>query len=323
MSITPSVVVCTRDRNPWLRKTIASILATLPDGVQLVLVDQGQEAHCMDVLDEMPDAARRVTLVRSEAHGAGPARNDGARAASGDLLIYTDDDCVVPDGWVDSWCRLFEAEPDLGIAFGRVTTPLYDPSAGYIPSFEPIDGRHGIEIFKRGAGAIGLGGNMAVRRDALQLIGGFDELLGAGSPYPAAEEVDIGYRVAQAGYRVALTTSPCVIHYGYRSHAAGFELMQRYVFGTAGMYMKHVRSGDYFALRLLLYDTWLHLANVGGNVMRARRPLGIGSLLNHLVAIGFSFRWHVDQRRRLYVRPSGISANPNPDIEPLPQKTRP
>jgi GT2 family glycosyltransferase len=240
--------------------------------------------------------------VRSESRGASAARNEGVRQAKGDLLLFTDDDCTVDRDWVQRWCRAFEEEPALGIAFGSVRCPPFDPAHGHTPTFDPGAGSHshGSELFQRGAGEVGLSANMALRRQVWGGVGGLDEGLGAGSRFPGAEEVDLAYRTVRAGHRLGHIGSPSVVHYGYRPGRSASRLAQGYATGTAAMYVKHVRCGDWFAARLLLTEAWLLLYRVLRGGMTGRRPLGLRSLVAYLKGLATALGSPVDPRRRLY-----------------------
>ncbi len=86
-----SVIVCTRDRTDQLRPCLESLLAlrTRPDEVLVVdncPTDDSTRKLCADL---------RVRYLREELPGQARARNRGIIEAGGDLIAFTDDDCVV------------------------------------------------------------------------------------------------------------------------------------------------------------------------------------------------------------------------------------
>ena len=137
------------------------------------------------VFDELVGGMSGFEYLASGRIGVSIARNQGARSVRSGLVLFTDDDCEVTDDWVDHWRRFFEAHPTVGIAFGKVAVPEFDPTAGHIPNFDPghQDRIWGPEVFSRGAGFVGMGANMAVRHDAFDVVGGFDEILGPGARF--------------------------------------------------------------------------------------------------------------------------------------------
>ena len=297
--MTVSVVVCTRDRADSCVRSVESLLAMHPAPDELVVVDQGRGLETASALAALP-GAERVTVVRSLARGLSAARNEGMRACRGDVVLFTDDDCVADPDWAAAWERALVAVPEAGVAFGQVSCPPFDAAQGYTAGFNVRPGRHRIDLFRLGAGQVGMGANMAVRRDVWSAVGGFDEGLGAGARFPSAEDSDFAYRAVRAGYEILHVREARVWHYGHRSGADASRLMHGYVYGIGAMYTKHVRCGDLLALRLLLSDLGHHLRKVAGNVPRRVRPSGLGGTAFYLKGIARSSRWPVDSRHRVY-----------------------
>ncbi|MBO0686395.1 MAG: glycosyltransferase, partial [Candidatus Dormibacteraeota bacterium] len=199
-----------------------------------------------------------------------------------------------------AWCRAFATHPGAGIGFGQVSCPPFDPARGYTAGFNVRAGTHGIELFRLGAGQVGMGANMALPRRVWQQLGGFDEGLGAGARFVSAEDSDFAYRAARAGYRILHLREARVWHHGYREGAGASRLMRGYVAGIGAMYAKHARCGDPVAIRLLATDLAHHVANVSRRLPARARPLGLGGLLFYLRGILASWRCRVDRARRLY-----------------------
>jgi len=138
--------------------------------------------------------------VVEEAPGPGPAaaRNEGARRADGDVLVFVDAD-VVPHR--DAFARIraaFGADPELAALFGS-----YDDSPeapGAVAGFRNLLHHH---VHQQGAGPAatfwaGLG---AVRRDVFGAAGGFDA---ARYPRPSIEDIELGSRLAASGAKIVL-----------------------------------------------------------------------------------------------------------------------
>lgn len=299
MTVTTSVVVCTTGRAESCARAVVSLLAARRPGTEIVVVDQSQGPDTRQVLQSLPGGGS-VRHLPSPPRGLSAARNHGARLARGELLVFTDDDCVVEPQWVEAWDRAYAAEPGLGVGFGQVSCPPFDPARGYTAGFNVRDGSHGIELFRLGAGQVGMGANMAVPRRVWRRIGGFDEGLGAGARFLSAEDCDFAYRAARAGYRIVHVREARIWHHGYREGAVASALMRGYVAGIAAMYVKHVRCGDRTALRLLATDLWHHCRKTMASLARRRRPTGAGGLLFYLKGIAVSWRSPVDRSARVY-----------------------
>ncbi len=293
-----SAIVCTRDRPESCAQAVASVLAARTPECEVIVVDQSRDGRTQAALAGVAGAEGAITYLRSTKQGVSAARNEGARIAAGELLLFTDDDCTVEADWVTSWCRVF-ADPVDGIAFGRVSSPPFTLKDAYVPEFEPLVGSHGLELFRVGP-CVGIGANMALRRQVLLLVGGFDESLGPGAPFPAAEELDLAYRIVRAGHRILHVSTPRVWHHGYRSGASASKLVCGYLAAVAATYTKHMRCGDPFMARLLFVQAGRHATDVASRALRGVRPLGLRSLLAYVRAVPSSWARPLDTHRHLY-----------------------
>jgi GT2 family glycosyltransferase len=300
-----SVIICTRDRGDSCLSTLSRLLESKPADVQLILVDQSRDDSTWAAVATMA-GSDRIVYVPSASRGVSAARNRGAAAATGELLLFTDDDCIPELDWVEAWRNSFASDPDTGVGFGEVTCAPFDPTKGYTATFNTSNGSYGAELFRSGAGRVGMGANMVVLKRVWAGLGGFDEALGAGTRFPASEELDLAYRAARVGYRIRQLAAAKVWHNGYRPGADASNLMRGYVAGIAAMYVKHARCGDLYAIRLLVGETRHHVLNVTGRLLSRTRPLGLVALLYFLGSVGSAWRSPLDARRHLY-RSAGVA----------------
>jgi GT2 family glycosyltransferase len=97
----------------------------------------------------------------------------------------------------------------------------------------------------RHPGHLGFGVCMAVRRSAIERLGGWDERLGAGVPrFPAAEDMDFNYRLLRDGGSAFVTPVVRSRHEQWRSPGELESLHRGYMRGWSGFAMKHLRTGD-------------------------------------------------------------------------------
>jgi GT2 family glycosyltransferase len=163
------------------------------------------------------------------------ARNAAARAALGDWVAFIDDDAVVEAGWLEGFARATRAHPDAGVLTGFVLPMVLDTDAqvlfeaggGFRKGEFPIRFR-GAEraddpLFPLGPGRFGVGCNMAVRRDVLAALGGFDPALDTGAPLPGGGDLDLFYRALRGGYPLVYEPGMAVRH----EHRAGADRLRR------------------------------------------------------------------------------------------------
>jgi GT2 family glycosyltransferase len=149
----------------------------------------------------------------------------------------------------------FELDSRIGIVFGNVLPGPYNRSTGFIPGYvikasilaRSIREKHLVES---------ISACMGVRRSLWEKLGGFDEILGAGTPFKAGEETDFTIRALLAGYFVYETPHVTVIHHGFRTWEQGLTLIHGYWQGTGAMFAKHIKCGYWTITPLLLRLAW-------------------------------------------------------------------
>jgi len=178
MPPTAAIVIPTRGRPAYLDVALSSIAPqAAAAGAQIVVVDDG------------PDDATRAVAERFGAlyvlppdgrHGLNVARNAGIDATQAQLLVFTDDDVAVWDGWLSA---LLGAAADLPDDVGVLTGPIRARVEGH--RF-PVCGRESGPVTEQDFGAADVdashawGANLAIRRSALDRVGRFDPALSGG-----------------------------------------------------------------------------------------------------------------------------------------------
>src|SRR6185436_11713332 len=116
-----------------------------------------------------------------------------------------------------------------------------DRASGYAAEFEPVARTEYIGHVPDISEQWGVGANMAFRRKVFDLVGTFDELLGAGAQFHAGEETDLTIRAFSRGLKAAFTPDAQVLHLGTRTGAEAARLMRGYGIGLGAALAKHRR----------------------------------------------------------------------------------
>jgi GT2 family glycosyltransferase len=112
--------------------------------------------------------------------------------------------------------------------------------------------------------------NMALYRSALAEVGGFDERLGPGTPFPASEDGDLGFRLLEAGYAIHYAPQAALVHRAWRTQRDYLPLRWGYGLGRGAFYAKHLSWRD----RQMRRRAWRDLARLRhwpGLLLRDRR----------------------------------------------------
>ncbi len=259
-SATIALAVVTRDRPTIFARCIASGLEdAVAHGAEVVIVDQSADEA----------TARRVQAIPGARHvrsgpGTSRGRNVAVAQTVAPLLAFTDDDVVLPEGWLPAIEHIFAQHPEAGAVCGRARMPDGKRFGGTSPG-----------TYRWPHTPFGLGSalNLAFRREALGAAGPFDERLGGGGTFRAAEDTDILYRVMREGWPVVCSDDIDVIHDDWRPRRAMPRLLFGYGIGAGAQSAKHHAAGDRMADVLARGE--LRQGVVGGLAAAVRlRPVG-------------------------------------------------
>lgn len=234
-----SVVVPTYERPEKLDVALESLLDQTADDYEVVVVDDGSDSREQQTVLDRFENRERVEILRQANAGPAAARNRGWREASGDVVLFTDDDCIAPDDWVDSLVAGFEEGvaavggplvPRTELLTSNVFARAHkfrDEMAYGVPR-KSVRGREGLDV----AGTA----NVAYRRSVLAEVDGFDESF----PLAAGEDADLQTRVLDVGYEMVYV--PVAVRhnddYNWRS------FVERAVRSGRGTYHFHRKHGE-------------------------------------------------------------------------------
>ena len=238
-----SAIVCTRNRGATITATVRGILANDYGGFELVVIDQSSDDTSRDSIAEFL-ADPRVHYLRSGTKGLARARNIGISTARAEFIAMTDDDCEVPHDWLERMTEALTSDRNIGVVFGNVVTGPHDTAAGFISAYERKSAFVATSMRDKPK-VEGIGACMGIRKSVWQALGGFDEMLGAGSRFESADDTDFAIRALMAGYRICETPKVSVVHHGFRTWKEGRRLISGYLFGIGATIGKHVRCGNW------------------------------------------------------------------------------
>jgi glycosyltransferase involved in cell wall biosynthesis len=173
VELTLSVIVCAHNEAGYLGACLHSLLAQSRPPDEVIVVNNDSS----DATGSVAARIEGVRVVDEPRRGLVVARETGRRAATGDILVYVDADCRAPFQWLEKIERRFLKRPSLIALSGPYR--FYDWHVGgraliraYDVTVAPLT--QTLVKYVLGIGTIFYGGNFAVRRTALERIGGFD-----------------------------------------------------------------------------------------------------------------------------------------------------
>lgn len=235
-----SVVVPARNAARTLGRTLPALAALRPPPDEIVLVDNASSDDTPARLAAFAAAASAKVIVTREARrGASTARNTGARAATGDVLAFTDADCCPRADWLAALTAPLADATVGAVAGGLASTPPRTAVEAFSSLFTLQSpgpaARH--TRWTPWAGGFPTA-NLAVRRGLFHRLGGFDESVAI-----YGEDYDLCARIYAAGAAIAYTPHAVVEH----QHRVAIGPMVRQAFGFgrshAWLMRRHVPRG--------------------------------------------------------------------------------
>jgi len=214
-----SVIVCTYNGQGTLRGCLESLGKLRYPNFEVLLIDDGSTQDIASLARDFP----AIRYVRQEHAGLSVARNLGASLANGEILAYTDDDCIADEDWLHYLATGFD-DPHWVAAGGPNIPPLPRNRTEAVVGAAPGAPAH---VLLTDTEAEHLPGcNLAIRKTALEGIGGFRAQYRV-----AGDDVDVCWRLREAGGRLRFVPGAMVWH--HRRYTVGAYLRQQRGYGRA------------------------------------------------------------------------------------------
>ncbi|MAS96822.1 MAG: glycosyl transferase [Verrucomicrobiales bacterium] len=227
-----SVIVCTYKGSATLVECLDSLSALDYPDYEIFLVNDGKDERVHEVASSY-DKVRRVPIERA---GLSVARNYGVEGARGEIIVYTDDDCIVEPDWLQWVALAFHENPNAGCVGGPNLPPKPTTTRQAVIAAGPGSASHVLLSDTKAEHIPGC--NLAVRRDVFDEVEGFDPEFRT-----AGDDVDFCWRVMKAGYDLGFHPAAFVWH--YRRATISAYLRQQIGYGKAeALLMKN--HGDRF-----------------------------------------------------------------------------
>jgi glycosyltransferase involved in cell wall biosynthesis len=306
IGITVSIVIPTRNRGSLIRETLDSLRTIQYTGLEILVIDQSTDDRTALAVTEAAFSDPRIIYRRTDTVGSAAGRNLGASISTADVIAYTDDDCVVSDGWLAAIITEFH-RPDTAAVYGRLLPYEHRQRTGTDVGFKADEDRTEYSQ-KTPPWYIGHGGNMAFRRADLLRAGGFDPLLGAGGVLKSNEDPDIAYRLLAAHRRIVYAPGALAFHRHWKDWDAQKRMERAYGIGAGAQFSKYLRCRDPYALRLLATWMWqLGVRRLGAGLLkwRSRRVMYLGycQLVYPWLGIWAARRYRINRRYMTYIDP--------------------
>lgn len=188
-----TVIVCAYNEARYIEPCLRSLVGQSRRPDEILVVNNASD----DSTRQVAESVGGVSVVDEPRKGLVRARETGRLSAGGDLLVYLDADCRAPRDWLKTVEARFARRPALVAIsgpyryydwhwWGRLLVRAYDLTLAPLTQL--------LVYHALGVGAVFYGGNFAVRREALDAIGGFDTAIEF-----HGEDTNLGRRLVAVG----------------------------------------------------------------------------------------------------------------------------
>ena len=210
-----SVVVCSYNGSRTIRDCMEGLQKLQYPYFEVIVVNDGSTDNFVEIVQEYP-----VKLISTKNEGLSSARNTGMQHARGEIIAYIDDDAYPDPHWLHYLGYAYRSTSHACIGGPNILPPEDGPIATCVANAPggPVHVLTSDELAEHVPGC-----NLSIRKDVLVRIGGFDPVYRS-----AGDDVDICWRVQQAGYTIGFHPAALVWHHRRNSLKAYWKQQQGY-----------------------------------------------------------------------------------------------
>jgi glycosyltransferase involved in cell wall biosynthesis len=277
-----SVIVPTHNRPETLLPCLHSLLALHYPHYEVIVVDNAPGTQTTaELVRAISSDAPHVRYLREDRPGVSWARNCGIRAATGNILAFTDDDVVVDPYWLVEIVRGFSRVDNAGnvacVTGYNLPLELETPAQFWYEAYggaywfqenggtswgfsrriyDMKEHRAEIALYPYRAGMFGCGASMAFTAAFLRSVHGFDPALGGNGPSRCGQDIAMFFQVITRGYSLVYEPAAVIYHLHRREYQALRRQIYRYGVGITAYLTKSMLDAPHllfdFTGRLLL-----------------------------------------------------------------------
>lgn len=244
MKPTLSIITISYNTRDILRACLTSIIKFTHDlDYEIIVVSTGSSDGSLEMIKDFSRQNPRVKLVDAKGNiGFGRGNNLGVEHASGEYLLFLNSDTLIFDNALKEAVDILSRHPEAGAYSCRLLNAdrSFQPSGGHFPSFGNV---FAWQLFIDDLPLIGdlipsfhpkksqydrnkkmdwvTGAFMMIKKSLFNQVGGFDKNI-----FMYTEEMELCYRLAQAGHATFYTNTPAIIHLGGASGGSYLALTE-------------------------------------------------------------------------------------------------
>jgi GT2 family glycosyltransferase len=202
-----SVIIHTYYRHDYLKKVLEILQEQTLKPFEIIISDQTPlKDRPLNFYENFSDLPLKIINLDKPSHA--PAQNIGAKASSGDILVFLDDDCEFKKDFIEQHLRVIDEENvDVVVGPNSLVEDLPETFQRQSKHADPISFfLKNLPTNWNGMVLYTIGGNTSVRRKNFFAIGGYDERV------PRMADIEMGFRLFKSGAKMYHSVKPFVHH---------------------------------------------------------------------------------------------------------------
>jgi glycosyltransferase involved in cell wall biosynthesis len=194
-----SVIIPVYNAGETVERCLKSVFNSDYKNFEVIIVDDKSTDRSLDIATEFPCNVVRMT----KNSGAAAARNKGAEVSHGGILFFLDSDIIIEKNTIEQIAKTFQSKPEISALF--CSYQMNTIPENFFSIYKNLIHHHTHQTSCESAATF-CGGFGAMKRDVFFRFGGFDE------SYRSLEDMELGYRLYQSGYKIYLNKEIQVTH---------------------------------------------------------------------------------------------------------------
>ncbi len=248
---------------------------------EIIVIDNGSDPE--ENLTDLAHSFDHVILTQEQIPGSYAARNKGLTLAKGDIIAFTDSDCIPQPDWLEHGAQYLTNHPDCGLVAGRIDMFTQQPErATAIELYDQVVLGFPQELLIA-THKIAMTANVFTRRSIIEEVGNFR------SDLRSAGDGEWAQRVYKAGYKHHYMPQACVGHPARDTLKALTTRVTRYTGGKVDRFITHepVWWKRYRRfVRFIVEDLTIHAFTQSRKVLQDDRIATIGMRMRVLGLVG-------------------------------------
>ncbi len=223
-----TVVIPAFNSEETIGKCLNSVLRQKePGSFEVIVVDDGSTDKTAEIVKKF----RKVRLIQQKNSGPATARNNGVKQARGDVIVFTDDDCIAEQGWLKEMLTPFKDKSVSGVQGAYASM-----QKEFMARFSQMEIEYRYEKMKKQKFIDFIGSYSAAyrKKDFLE-VNGFDSRFKIAS----GEDPDFSFKLAEKGKKLVFNPKAVVFHKHPVSPAGYFRTKFFRAFWRVRLYKKH------------------------------------------------------------------------------------